>query len=166
MMCPVTPRAPAARRRNPLNAVLLLLGLILVVATEFLSSFTSQGLIVWNAYRKGQNRPKRDKTPLLIGAPQKRGVCKRVYTTSPKKPNSAARKVARVRIVTGKEANCYIPGEGHNLQEFSTVMICGNGPRDLPGVKYRLVRGRYDLEGVKDRRQKRSRYGCPRPEKD
>mmetsp|Transcript_14479 Transcript_14479/g.26659 ORF Transcript_14479/g.26659 Transcript_14479/m.26659 type:complete len:167 (-) Transcript_14479:125-625(-) len=165
MMCPVPCRAPVARHRSPFLTAALLLGLVLVVTLEFFSSAVGEALIVKNAYRKGLcTRGLRDKTLLLEGGPQKRGVCKRVYTTSPKKPNSAARKVARVRIVSGKEANCYIPGEGHNLQEFSTVMLCGNGPRDLPGVKYRLVRGRYDLEGVKTRKRKRSKYGCAKPD--
>ena len=111
--------------------------------------------------RKGQ-RP-RSTTPLLEGCPQKRGVCLQVKTVTPKKPNSALRKVARVRLSNGKELTAYIPGEGHNLQEHSIVLIRGGRVRDLPGVRYKVVRGVLDTLGVGDRRQARSRYGNKRP---
>ena len=97
------------------------------------------------------------------GCPQKRGVCTRVYTTTPKKPNSALRKVARVRLTNGYEVVSYIPGEGHNLQEHSVVMIRGGRVKDLPGVRYHIIRGTLDTQGVKDRRQRRSKYGAKRP---
>ena len=100
------------------------------------------------------------KTPALKGAPQRRGVCTRVYTTTPKKPNSALRKVARVRLTNGFEVTSYIPGEGHNLQEHSVVMIRGGRVKDLPGVRYKIIRGTLDASGVKDRKQARSRYGA------
>ena len=114
--------------------------------------------------RKGR-RPKAEKTktPALRGAPQKRGVCTRVYTTTPKKPNSALRKVARVRLTNGMEVTSYIPGEGHNLQEHSVVLIRGGRVKDLPGVRYHVVRGTLDSVGVTDRRQGRSKYGAKRP---
>src|SRR5690606_32244749 len=114
--------------------------------------------------RKGRT-PKRkiDATPALKGAPQARGVCTRVYTTTPKKPNSALRKVARVRLSTGFEVTCYIPGEGHNLQEHSVVLIRGGRVKDLPGVRYKIVRGTLDTQGVADRKQARSRYGAKKP---
>ncbi|MBW8814138.1 MAG: 30S ribosomal protein S12 [Caulobacterales bacterium] len=102
-------------------------------------------------------------TPGLAGNPQARGVCTRVYTTTPRKPNSALRKVAKVRLTNRKEVIAYIPGEGHNLQEHSVVLIMGGGPNDLPGVRYRVVRGVLDTQGVKGRNQKRSRYGAKRP---
>ncbi|MDD3029667.1 MAG: 30S ribosomal protein S12 [Alphaproteobacteria bacterium] len=105
----------------------------------------------------------RDKVPALQRCPQKRGVCTRVYTTTPKKPNSALRKVARVRLTNGYEVICYIPGEGHNLQEHSVVMIRGGRVKDLPGVRYHIVRGTFDTQGVKDRKQRRSMYGAKRP---
>lgn len=105
----------------------------------------------------------RSKTPLLEGCPQKRGVCLQVKTVTPKKPNSALRKVARVRLSNGKEVTAYIPGEGHNLQEHSIVLIRGGRVRDLPGVRYKVVRGVLDTLGVADRRQARSRYGNKRP---
>ncbi|MCL2474033.1 MAG: 30S ribosomal protein S12 [Alphaproteobacteria bacterium] len=105
----------------------------------------------------------RDKVPALQECPQKRGVCTRVYTTTPKKPNSALRKVARVRLTNGHEVICYIPGEGHNLQEHSVVMIRGGRVKDLPGVRYHIVRGTFDTQGVKDRKQRRSLYGAKRP---
>ncbi len=103
------------------------------------------------------------KVPALKQNPQKRGVCTRVYTTTPKKPNSALRKVARVRLSNGFEVICYIPGEGHNLQEHSMVLIQGGRVKDLPGVRYRIVRGALDTQGVKDRKQTRSRYGAKKP---
>jgi small subunit ribosomal protein S12 len=105
----------------------------------------------------------RDKVPALEECPQKRGVCTRVYTTTPKKPNSALRKVARVRLTNGAEVISYIPGEGHNLQEHSVVMIRGGRVKDLPGVRYHIIRGTFDTQGVKDRKQRRSLYGAKRP---
>jgi small subunit ribosomal protein S12 len=106
---------------------------------------------------------KRKKTPALQACPQRRGVCTRVYTSTPKKPNSALRKVARVRLTNGIEVSAYIPGEGHNLQEHSVVMIRGGRVKDLPGVRYHIVRGTLDTAGVQDRRQRRSKYGAKRP---
>ena len=110
-------------------------------------------------------RKKQDKStaPALKGNPQKRGVCTRVYTTTPKKPNSALRKVARVRLTNGMVVTSYIPGVGHNLQEHSVVLVRGGRVKDLPGVRYTIVRGALDLAGVKDRKQSRSRYGAKRP---
>jgi small subunit ribosomal protein S12 len=105
----------------------------------------------------------KDKAPALKSNPQKRGVCTRVYTTTPKKPNSALRKVARVRLTNGFEVTAYIPGEGHNLQEHSIVLIRGGRVKDLPGVRYHIVRGTLDSAGVNDRRQGRSKYGAKRP---
>ena len=111
--------------------------------------------------RKGRQAKRgKTKTPALKGSPQRRGVCTRVYTTTPKKPNSALRKVARVRLTSGIEITAYIPGEGHNLQEHSIVMVRGGRVRDLPGVRYKIVRGTLDTSGVKDRKQARSRYGA------
>jgi small subunit ribosomal protein S12 len=106
---------------------------------------------------------KKTNTPALKGSPQKRGVCVRVYTTTPKKPNSALRKVARVRLTNGIEVTSYIPGIGHNLQEHSVVMIRGGRVKDLPGVRYHVIRGTLDTLGVSDRRQGRSKYGTKRP---
>ena len=105
----------------------------------------------------------RNKVPALQECPQKRGVCTRVYTTTPKKPNSALRKVARVRLTNGFEVTSYIPGEGHNLQEHSVVLIRGGRVKDLPGVRYHMVRGSLDTAGVKDRKQARSKYGAKKP---
>ena len=102
-------------------------------------------------------------TPALKGAPQKRGVCTRVYTSTPKKPNSALRKVARVRLTTGSEVTAYIPGVGHNLQEHSVVLVRGGRVKDLPGVRYHIVRGTLDTLGVDDRRKSRSKYGAKKP---
>ena len=114
--------------------------------------------------RKGRKRvEKKNKSPALQGNPQKRGVCTRVYTTTPKKPNSALRKVARVRLTNGYEVTSYIPGEGHNLQEHSIVLIRGGRVKDLPGVRYHTIRGTLDASGVPDRRQGRSKYGAKRP---
>jgi len=104
----------------------------------------------------------RNKVPALQASPQKRGVCTRVYTTTPKKPNSALRKVARVRLTNGMEVTCYIPGEGHNLQEHSVVLVRGGRVKDLPGVRYKVVRGTLDASGVSDRKQSRSHYGVKR----
>jgi small subunit ribosomal protein S12 len=103
------------------------------------------------------------KSPALESCPQKRGVCTRVYTTTPKKPNSALRKVARVRLSNGIEVTAYIPGEGHNLQEHSIVMIRGGRVKDLPGVRYHIIRGTLDAQGVQDRKQGRSKYGAKKP---
>ena len=108
-------------------------------------------------------RKAKSKVPALEECPQRRGVCTRVYTTTPKKPNSALRKVARVRLTNGFEVTCYIPGEGHNLQEHSVVMIRGGRVKDLPGVRYHIIRGVLETQGVGDRRQRRSKYGAKRP---
>ena len=111
--------------------------------------------------RKGRKKLKsKSKSPALDSCPQKRGVCTRVYTTTPKKPNSAMRKVARVRLSHGKEVNAYIPGEGHNLQEHSVVLIRGGRVKDLPGVRYHILRGNLDTQGVTGRKQQRSKYGA------
>ena len=114
--------------------------------------------------RKGRKKLKsKSKSPALDSCPQKRGVCTRVYTTTPKKPNSAMRKGARVRLSHGKEVNAYIPGEGHNLQEHSIVLIRGGRVKDLPGVRYHVIRGTLDTGGVDDRTQRRSKYGAKKP---
>ena len=114
--------------------------------------------------RKGRTElVDKSKSPALGSCPQKRGVCVRVYTTTPKKPNSAMRKVARVRLTNGKEVNAYIPGEGHKLQEHSIVLVRGGRVKDLPGVRYHLVRGALDSSGVEGRLQSRSKYGAKRP---
>ena len=116
--------------------------------------------------RKGRKAPvAKTNTPALRGAPQKRGVCTRVYTTTPKKPNSALRKVARVRLTSGIEVTAYIPGIGHNLQEHSIVLVRGGRVKDLPGVRYKIVRGSLDTQGVKNRKQARSRYGAKKEKK-
>ena len=115
--------------------------------------------------RKGRREiSKKTKSPALQKNPQKRGVCTRVYTTTPKKPNSALRKVARVRLTNGHEVTAYIPGEGHNLQEHSIVLIRGGRVQDLPGVRYHIIRGTLDASGVNDRKQSRSKYGAKRPQ--
>ena len=113
--------------------------------------------------KRRKKQTKRSNTPALQNCPQKRGVCVRVYTTTPKKPNSALRKVARVRLTNGIEVTSYIPGIGHNLQEHSVVLIRGGRVKDLPGVRYHIVRGTLDTLGVSDRRQGRSKYGAKRP---
>ena len=114
--------------------------------------------------RKGRSTVnKRNKVPALEKSPQKRGVCTRVYTTTPKKPNSALRKVARVKLTNGQEVSAYIPGEGHNLQEHSVVLIRGGRVKDLPGVRYHILRGTLDTQGVSSRKQRRSLYGAKRP---
>jgi small subunit ribosomal protein S12 len=114
--------------------------------------------------RKGRKRiTKKTATPALKGNPQKRGVCTRVYTTTPKKPNSALRKVTRVRLTNGMEVTAYIPGEGHNLQEHSIVLLEGGRVKDLPGVRYHIIRGTLDTSGVSDRTTSRSRYGTKKP---
>ena len=113
--------------------------------------------------RKGRkDKPDKTKTPALQGSPQRRGVCVRVFTQTPKKPNSALRKVARVRLTTGIEVGAYIPGEGHNLQEHSIVLVRGGRVKDLPGYRYKIIRGALDASGVRDRKQARSRYGVKR----
>ncbi len=114
--------------------------------------------------RKGRTKlTSKSKSPALDSCPQRRGVCTRVYTTTPKKPNSAMRKVARVRLTNQKEVNAYIPGEGHNLQEHSIVLIRGGRVKDLPGVRYHIVRGSLDTSGVAGRKKSRSKYGTKRP---
>jgi len=114
--------------------------------------------------RKGRKKlTYNSKSPALDSSPQRRGVCTRVYTTTPKKPNSALRKVARVRLTNGREVNAYIPGEGHNLQEHSIVLIRGGRVKDLPGVRYHIIRGTLDTSGVGDRQRSRSKYGTKRP---
>ena len=114
--------------------------------------------------RKGREKiNKRNKVPALDACPQKRGVCIRVYTTTPKKPNSALRKVARVKLTNGQEVSAYIPGEGHNLQEHSVVLIRGGRVKDLPGVRYHILRGTLDTQGVEARKQRRSHYGAKKP---
>ena len=114
--------------------------------------------------RKGREKiTKRNKVPALNACPQKRGVCTRVYTTTPKKPNSALRKVARVKLTNGQEVSAYIPGEGHNLQEHSVVLIRGGRVKDLPGVRYHILRGTLDTQGVDSRKQRRSLYGAKKP---
>jgi small subunit ribosomal protein S12 len=116
--------------------------------------------------RKGRAKiTKKSKSAALDSCPQRRGVCTRVYTTTPKKPNSALRKVARVRLTSGMEVTAYIPGEGHNLQEHSIVLVRGGRVKDLPGVRYKIVRGSLDTQGVKDRKQSRSRYGAKKEKK-
>lgn len=110
--------------------------------------------------RACEDKVEKNKTPALEGSPQRRGVCTRVFTTTPKKPNSALRKVARVRLTSGIEVTAYIPGEGHNLQEHSIVLVRGGRVKDLPGVRYKIIRGSLDTQGVKNRKQARSRYGA------
>ncbi|GIV22992.1 MAG: 30S ribosomal protein S12 [Bacteroidia bacterium] len=110
-------------------------------------------------------KPKKSKSPALMACPQRRGTCTKVYTTTPKKPNSALRKVAKVRLTTGYEVIAYIPGEGHNLQEHSVVLVRGGRVKDLPGVRYHIVRGALECAGVEKRRQGRSLYGAKRPKK-
>ena len=125
--------------------------------TQKRSSVPTIQQLVRNGRTSKRNK---NSTPALKGAPQRRGVCTRVYTVTPKKPNSALRKVARVRLSSGMEVTAYIPGEGHNLQEHSIVLVRGGRVRDLPGVRYKIVRGTLDTAGVRDRRQARSRYGA------
>ena len=115
--------------------------------------------------KQRKTKPVKSNVPALEASPQKRGVCTRVYTTTPKKPNSAMRKVARVRLTNGKEVNAYIGGEGHNLQEHSLVLVRGGRVKDLPGVRYHIVRGAEDTAGVEGRTQRRSKYGAKRPKK-
>jgi small subunit ribosomal protein S12 len=116
--------------------------------------------------RKGRKKIKfKSKSPALNGCPQLKGICTRVYTTKPRKPNSSMKKMARVRLSTGKEISAYIPGEGHNLQEHSVVLIRGGGVKDLPGVRYKIIRGALDTSGVNGRIQGRSKYGAKKPKK-
>ena len=125
--------------------------------------FPERGIVptINQLVRKGrQSKVVKTNTPALKGSPQRRGVCTRVYTTTPKKPNSALRKVARVRLSSGTEVTAYIPGEGHNLQEHSIVLVRGGRVKDLPGVRYKIIRGSLDTQGVKGRKQARSRYGA------
>ena len=129
-----------------------------------LEDWTTRMPTINQLIRKPRKAPeKRTKVPALEACPQKRGVCTRVYTTTPKKPNSALRKVARVRLTNGFEVTSYIPGEGHNLQEHSVVLLRGGRVKDLPGVRYHIIRGTLDTQGVSDRRQRRSKYGAKRP---
>ncbi|KAJ9055173.1 30S ribosomal protein S12 [Entomophthora muscae] len=132
------------------------------VTTQF-NGMATLNQVMRNIRKK---KTSKSKSPALEGCPQKRGVCVKVYTTKPKKPNSAVRKVARVRLSNGRVITGYIQGEGHNLQEHSVVLVRGRGPPDLPGVKYRLVRGKYDLQGVANRATSRSKYGTKKPSKD
>jgi small subunit ribosomal protein S12 len=131
----------------------------------FLGSLLSMPTINQLVRKPRQVEEAKSKVPALDACPQKRGVCTRVYTTTPKKPNSALRKVAKVRLTNGFEVISYIGGEGHNLQEHSVVLIRGGRVKDLPGVRYHIVRGSLDLQGVKDRKQSRSKYGAKRPKK-
>jgi len=141
------------------------------VGQEFRHPATSHGTItamptINQLVRHGRETEiAKSKSPALQGGPQRRGVCTRVYTTTPKKPNSALRKVAKVRLTNGFEIISYIGGEGHNLQEHSVVLVRGGRVKDLPGVRYHIVRGSLDLQGVKDRKQSRSKYGAKRPKK-
>ncbi len=148
--------AAAPRERAPIFACLVLfLGSGAIRQKDCLMP-TIQQLV-----RKGRHDKRKEvSTAALKGSPQRRGVCTRVYTTTPKKPNSALRKVARVRLTTGIEVSAYIPGEGHNLQEHSMVLVRGGRVKDLPGVRYKIIRGALDTQGVKDRKQARSRYGA------
>ena len=131
---------------------------------QTISTLTTKMPTIQQLVRKGRVALEdKSKSPALDSCPQRRGVCVRVYTTTPKKPNSAMRKVARVRLTNGKEVNSYIPGEGHNLQEHSIVLVRGGRVKDLPGVRYHIVRGTLDTSGVKDRTQRRSKYGAKRP---
>jgi len=132
--------------------------------TNFLKNITINMPTIQQLIRKGRKaKRKASKSPALENCPQRRGVCTRVYTTTPKKPNSALRKVAKVRLTNGYEVIAYIPGEGHNLQEHSIVLIRGGRVKDLPGVRYHIVRGALDTAGVENRKQSRSKYGTKRP---
>jgi small subunit ribosomal protein S12 len=161
-------------RRGKIPSALILLGIGQIGIKSGIHRSVREG---WPQVGQGQDMPTisqlirkprqaqkaRKKTPALAANPQKRGVCTRVYTTTPKKPNSALRKVAKVRLTNGFEVIGYIPGEGHNLQEHSVVMIRGGRVKDLPGVRYHILRGVLDTQGVKDRKQRRSKYGAKRP---
>jgi small subunit ribosomal protein S12 len=137
-------------------------GKFLLVAGEIFQVMATVNQLV---RKPRQSKAEKSKVPALEACPQRRGVCTRVYTTTPKKPNSAMRKVARVRLTNGFEVTSYIGGEGHNLQEHSVVLIRGGRVKDLPGVRYHTVRGSLDTQGVKDRKQARSKYGAKRPKK-
>ncbi len=132
--------------------------------TNFLKNITNNMPTIQQLIRKGRKAKRRtSKSPALDNCPQRRGVCTRVYTTTPKKPNSALRKVAKVRLTNGYEVIAYIPGEGHNLQEHSIVLVRGGRVKDLPGVRYHIIRGALDTAGVEKRKQGRSKYGAKRP---
>jgi len=137
-------------------------------ANQFLTFILSDNMpTIQQLIRKGRKKLiDKSKAPALDSCPQRRGVCVRVYTTTPKKPNSAMRKVARVRLTNQKEVNAYIPGEGHNLQEHSIVLVRGGRVKDLPGVRYHVIRGALDTAGVDGRKQQRSKYGAKRPKKE
>ncbi len=155
---------PTGGRRTPVKRAFRGRLLLRVFSLERLTPERDTMPTVNQLIRHGRERPvKRKKTPAMQQCPQKRGVCTRVYTTTPKKPNSALRKVARVRLTNGFEVLSYIPGEGHNLQEHSVVMIRGGRVKDLPGVRYHIIRGVLDTQGISDRRQRRSKYGAKRP---
>lgn len=124
---------------------------------------TMNQLCLGVSQRTRKTRMREKKTPSLRGCPQKRGVCMRVYTKTPKKPNSATRKIAKIRLSNTKEIIAYIPGEGHNLQEHSVVLVRGGRVKDMPGVKYKIIRGVYDAQGLKQRKQGRSKYGTKKP---
>jgi small subunit ribosomal protein S12 len=146
---------------DPPNLVRPLSYLPCVVHRVLKSEEVSRVPTIQQLVRQGRSsKITKSKTPALKGSPQRRGVCTRVYTTTPKKPNSALRKVARVRLSSGVEITAYIPGEGHNLQEHSIVLVRGGRVRDLPGVRYKIIRGALDAAGVKNRKQSRSRYGA------
>jgi small subunit ribosomal protein S12 len=150
-----------------LNSVLYFFDMVLILTNNrrnFAVLFGKNMPTIQQLIRKGrQETVWKSKSPALDSCPQRRGVCTRVYTTTPKKPNSALRKVARVRLSNGKEVNAYIPGEGHNLQEHSIVLVRGGRVKDLPGVRYHIVRGALDTAGVEGRNQRRSKYGTKKP---
>ena len=110
-----------------------------------------------------KNKLKKNKTPALTKSPQKKGICVKIFLRTPKKPNSALRKLAKLRLTNGKKIDAYIPGEGHNLQEYSNVLIRGGRVKDLPGIKYKIIRGKFDLQGIKNRKNGRSKYGTKKP---
>jgi len=152
-------------RRVVRSGLLGNLFLLVVAAALWASGCHGPGLIVSHALKRIKGgKLRRTLNKELNGGPHRAGVCKRIFTVSPKKPNSAVRKVARVKLSTGVETTCYIPGEGHSLQEFSTVLMRGGRVKDLVGVKYKLVHGWRDFQGLEKRRKKRSKYGAPRPE--
>lgn len=154
----------AAGLTDPVSAFFAFRDFIADRATKLVERDRSPMPTIQQLIRKPrQPRVKRQKSMHLQACPQKRGVCTRVYTTTPKKPNSALRKVAKVRLTNGFEVISYIPGEGHNLQEHSVVLIRGGRVKDLPGVRYHILRGVLDTQGVKNRRQRRSKYGAKRP---
>uniref|UniRef100_A0A7S0FFL9 Small ribosomal subunit protein uS12c n=1 Tax=Pyrodinium bahamense TaxID=73915 RepID=A0A7S0FFL9_9DINO len=170
----LAPLAPGSLRggRRPIGSAMARLALqpLAILLAGFIaifSQFLSPALVIPGATGPKQyGKKKKARTPELNGGPQRSGICVRVFTTSPKKPNSAIRKVARVKLSTGVQITAYIPGEGHNLQEFSQVLIRGGRRKDLVGVKYCLMRGCRGLEGVQGRRKSRSKYGMTKPEKE